>query len=323
MIYDKVMLLKAKEFGCDVLTDEEKDEVKKEFDNEISNQIALYGDKADYSDLPQGTEITAEMKKERGEKEFEKLLESCGMVREDIYRWIESYKISQKMLDYYKNNKVDIKEAEDIFEDYVNDIKETYEKSVSDYEKGDYSLFWIPEGSRRIKHVLLGFDDETLKQIKKYREEKNDEAADKLRTEKAAELAEKQAAVEKAIDNGDKWEDILLQYSADAAGSSAYPDGYLVVPNGTSYVKEFQKAAFVPEKVGDRTTCVSDYGLHIMIYASEAKVSEEEQKNIVDYLRYNISQNKFSEEMKKWVDEYAFEIDRKALRIEEEESSSN
>ena len=323
IIYDKVMMLKAKEFGCDVLTEEEEKEVKEEFDNEIKSQIEMFGDKADYSDLPQGTTPTDAVKLERGEKEFNKLLENCSLTREDIYGWIKNYRISQKMVDYFKTNKVQRKEAEDIYKDYVDDIKEIYEKSVSDYEKGDYSTFWAPEGSRRIKHVLLGFDDETTAAIKKYREEKNDEAANALRTQKAAELAEKQAEVEKAIDNGDKWEDILIKYSADATGSSMYPDGYLVIPNGTSYVKEFQEAAFVPEKVGDITTCVSDYGLHIMVYAKSGEVSEENQNDIIEYLHFNLAQNSFSEQMNKWVDEYAFEIDYKAIRVEEEENSSN
>lgn len=321
LIYDKVMLLKAKEYGCDKLTEEETKEIKEEFDNQIKEQIKTFGDEADYSDLSSDTTVTDEMKLERGEKEFNKMLESCGMTRDDIYAWIESYKISQKLLDHFKSE-VDIKEAEDALNDYIEEIKEIYNKSVSDYEKGDYSLFWAPEGSRRIKHVLLGFDDETVAAIKKYREDKNDEAADALRTQKAAEFADKQAEVEKAIDNGDKWDDILLKYSADASGSSMYPDGYLVIPNGTSYVKEFQEAAFVPEKIGDRTTCVSDYGLHIMIYAGSGEVSQEARDDIVEYLHYNISQNKYSEQMNKWVEEYAFEINHEAIRLEGEESSN-
>lgn len=323
IIYNKVMLLKAKEFGCDVLTDEEKNEVQKEYENEINSQIKTFGDEADYSNLPSGTEVTDEMKLKRGEEELNKLLDKCGMTREDIYSWIETYAISQKVLEYYKDKEVDRNEAVKMLDEYVEEIKEIYKKDVSQYEKGDYSMFWAPEGSRRIKHVLLGFDDETLAAIKKYREEKNDEVADKLRAEKAAEFAAKQAEVEKAIDNGDKWEDILLKYSADASGSSLYPDGYLVIPNGTAFVKEFQEAAFVPEKIGDRTTCVSDYGLHIMIYAGSGEVTEKERNNIIEYLHYNIAQNKFSEQMTKWVEEYAFDIDFEALRITPKDSTSS
>ena len=115
---------------------------------------------------------------------------------------------------------------------------------------------------------------------------------------------------------------ILLKYSADATGSSAYPDGYLVVPNGQSYVEEFQEAAFVPENVGDRTICISDFGVHIMIYASKAEVTEEDRNDILDYLSYNIAQNDLAEEMDKWLEEYAFDIDKESLRIETADSSN-
>ena len=83
------------------------------------------------------------------------------------------------------------------------------------------------------------------------------------------------------------------------------------------------KNVYTTEKIGDRTTCVSDYGLHIMIYAGSGEVSEEERNNIIDYLHYNIAQNKFSEQMTKWVEEYAFDIDFEALRITPEDSTSS
>lgn len=313
-IYDKVMLLKAKEYGLDVLTDKEKEEVQSDFEAEINSEILSLGEEADFSDLPEGTEITDEMKKERGEKEFNKILEASGMTRDDIYGWMVSYRISQKLLEKFKED-LDPQKAKDLLDEYVDEIKGIYEKDVSLYEQGDYYVFWAPEGSRRIKHVLLGFDEETVEAIRKYREEENDEAADALRAEKAAEFSEKQAEVEKALDDGMDWDELLLKYSADATGSSLYPDGYLVVPNGTAYVKEFQEAAFVPENIGDRTTCVSDYGLHIMIYADSAELSDKDIDDILNYISYSLAQNEFAEQMGTWVDQYAFEIDKDALRL--------
>lgn len=321
-IYDKVMLLKAKELGCDVLTDEETKQVDDEFNSEIENEIATFGENADYSDLAEGTEITDEIKKERGEQEFNKMLEDCGMTRDDIYTWIKNYYISQKMAKHFISE-LEPNAAEDMLNAYIDDIKEIYETDVAQYEQGDYYVFWAPEGSRRIKQVLLGFDDETLEAIEQYRKDGNDEAADKLREEKAKELADKQKEVEQALDDGDDWDGILLQYSADAQGSSLYPDGYLVIPNGTAYVDEFQEAAFVPEKIGDRTTCVSDYGLHILIYAGSGEVSEDERNDIIEYLKYNLAQNEYSAKMNEWVDSYAFDIDYAALRITKEDSEES
>ena len=313
-IYDKVMLLKAKEYGCDVFTDEEREDIQKEFESEIELQIKDLGEAADYSGLPEGTEITDEMKLERGKQEFERILDSCNMTRDDIYKWIESYKISQKLLEKIQEE-LDPQEAENMLSEYIEQIKEIYETDPAAYEQSDYHVFWAPEGSRRIKHVLLGFDNETILAIQELREKGDDEAADELREEKAADFAEKQAEVEKALDDGTDWDEILLKHSSDAAGSSLYPDGYLVIPNGTAFVAEFQEAAFAIENIGDRTTCVSDFGLHIMIYAGSGEVSEEERNDIIAYLNYNLAQNKYSELMSKWLDEYSFEIDKEALRL--------
>ena len=43
IIYDKVLLLKAKEYGCDELTDKEKEEVQSDFEEEIQLQIKDLG----------------------------------------------------------------------------------------------------------------------------------------------------------------------------------------------------------------------------------------------------------------------------------------
>lgn len=321
-IYSKVLLLKAKELGCDVLTEEEEKTTREEFDAAVQNQIKALGDEADFSDLPEGTEITDEMRIERGEKEFDDILKSCKLTREELYVWLMINTIGDKMLAKYKSD-VDSATAEETLNSYIEQIKDIYETDVSLYEQGEYYEFWVPEGSRRIKHVLLGFDDDTVMAIQTYRQSGDDEAADALRAEKAAELKDKQAEVEQAIDNGTDWDDILLKYSSDATGSSLYPDGYLVVPNGTAYVKEFQEAAFVPENVGDRTVCVSDYGVHIMIYASSAEITEERRSLIIDTLKTNIAQYNLSEDMDKWVEEYAFETDKKALKLEDEEESES
>ena len=129
--------------------------------------------------------------------------------------------------------------------------------------------------------------------------------------------------VQKKLDAGEDFNTLLMTYSSDAASSSANPDGYLVVPNGQTYMKEFQAAAFVPEKIGDRTVCVTDYGVHIMIYAGDAKVSEEDKKSFTDYLYDQLVNAAFSKKMDEWRAEYNYKIDYAALRLDEPAESSD
>ena len=129
--------------------------------------------------------------------------------------------------------------------------------------------------------------------------------------------------MEALLDDNIDFNTILLNYSADAAGSSMYPDGYFVVPDDTHYAKEFTEAAFDMEKPGDRTVCTSDFGVHIMIYASDAKPDEEAVKEQVDSLLVDIYQETAAKKTDEWLKEYDYEIDREKLRIETQTSSSS
>lgn len=89
-------------------------------------------------------------------------------------------------------------------------------------------------------------------------------------------------------------------------------------------MEEFQKASFVPKKIGERTICVTDYGVHIMVYAGDAKVSDEDLKYAVDTLYANMGSEELDKIFTERIDEYAFEIDYDALRLDKpaEESSA-
>lgn len=76
------------------------------------------------------------------------------------------------------------------------------------------------------------------------------------------------------------------------------------------------------EKPGDRTRCTSDYGVHIMIYASDAKPDEEAIEDITDKIYEEMCQEAIANKLNEWHDEYSYEIDREKLRIEKQALSS-
>lgn len=337
LIIDKIYLKKAKEMNIPELTEEERADVRETLEEQFRQQAMYYGKKAlgistdtsesdtsDSSDTSNGgsgysdEEILA-----RGNEEFNKSLEKCGVSRDTFIQWGEEYLIFTKVMDEIVKD-ITRQDAEKRFEENVKSIEELYNSENKEYyfESG-YEKYWVPEGSRRIKHVLLGFDGETQTRIQAFRKDGKDDEADALREEKAADFGEKIKQVEALLDDNIDFNTILLNYSADAAASSMYPDGYFVVPDDTHYVKEFTEAAFRMEKPGDRTVCTTDFGVHIMIYASDAKPDEEAVKKQVDSLLVELYQETVAKKTEEWQKEYDYEIDREKLRIETQTSSSS
>lgn len=321
LINEKIILKKANEMGIASLTEEEMNAVEEEYNSLIDEQVKIYGENADYGTV-EASSVSDDEKTERGNKEFDEFLARCNLTRDDLLTWQTNSAITDKVIDEIGKT-VDYSKAEESYAEYQAQIESLYKESVLQYEQNGFSSVWVPEGSRMIKHILLGFDEDTQALIKSDRQKGDDEAADKLREEKAAELRDKVDEVQKKLDAGEDFNTLLMTYSNDAASSSANPDGYLVVPNGQMYMKEFQEAAFVPEKIGDRTVCVTDYGVHIMIYAGDAKVSEEEKKSFTDYLYDQLKNAAFSEKMDEWRAEYNYKIDYAALRLDDPADSSD
>lgn len=342
LIVQKIYARLAKEMGVSELTNEEQQEIDEEHEKTVESFIKQLGERAEQeleeSQASGGSDgetseeetsetsapsMTDEEKREAGSKKLDEILEKAGMDREDMREWEVTAKIVEKVQNAIYNS-VDRADAEKKLKDLQSEGEEYYNSEISKYEQGGYSQVWLPDGSRLIKHVLLSFDSDTQTQIRSLRSEEKDDEADKLRTEKAEELKSKQEEVEKKLDDGENIDDLINDYSADKAGSANYPNGYTVIPNGTTYMEEFQKASFVLKKIGERTICVTDYGVHIMVYAGDAKVSDEDLKYAVDTLYANMGSEELDKIFTERVEEYAFEIDYDALRLDKpaEESSA-
>lgn len=323
LINEKVILEKAKELGLDKLGEEEMNAVEEEYDRMVLRQIAYFAGLTNVD--PEVTPLTDEQT-ETGNKGFDEYLESCGLTRDDLLVWQVSAAVTEKLReDTVKDVSVERSEAEATFGDYVESIKALYESNQMEYESGVYSAYWIPDGSRRIKHILLGFEDAFTDELGQMRDDGDDEGADKLRGEKAAEFAETEEKLMNMLDNGADFDELIEEYSADKEGSAANPDGYLLVPDSQLYMEEFTEAAEALENIGDRCTALTDYGLHIMLYADDARVTKESAEGYIDYIEELLNDEKkgtyFSDRLKEWREAYEFEIDYDALKIDEPAAS--
>ncbi len=362
LVNEQIIVQKAKELGVYDLTEEEQKAVDDEFDEKIKEQIAYFGNKAEQeaeqeanasqSESESGAEsqtaseaeseadsassdtsgetsaaesqsiLSDEEKETRGNEMLDEMLSKCGMTRDDLYWWAKSSKITEK-LKTKLGESVTREDAEKEFEGAVEQAEELYKSDPDKYLNNGYSDIWLPEGSRLVKHVLLGFDNDTKTELQTLRNDGKDDEADKLREEKAEGLKSKREEVEKKLDEGADIDDLVKEYSDDAQGSLMYPDGYTVIPNTNRYMEEFQAAAFVPEKIGGKTTCVTDYGVHIMVYTGDAKVSDESKKSFIDYVFEQLKLREYSLKMQEWGEDYAFEIDYETLRIDDSAAESS
>lgn len=319
LINERVILEKAKELGLDKLTDEEMDAVEEEYDRMVLRQIAYFAGLTNVD--PEVSPLTDEQT-ETGNKGFDEYLASCGLTRDDLLVWQVSAAVTNKLReDTVKDVSADYSEAEETFSSYVESIKALYESNQLEYESGVYSAYWVPDGSRRIKHILLGFEDTFTDELGQMRDSGDDEGADKLREEKAAEFSETSEKIINMLDNGADFDELIEEYSADKAGSEANPDGYLLVPDSQLYMEEFTEMGQSLKNIGDYDTTLTDYGVHIVLYADDARVTEESIQGYKDYiyelLDSDVKNTHFNDTLREWREAYKFEIDCDALKIDE------
>ncbi len=321
MIEEAVILDKAKKYGADRFTQEELDQLEADYQENLQVQFESFGKNADYGTLEDGDTVTTEEMLIRGEEEFDKYLADCGMTTDDLLTWQRNALIATKLKEEItKDITIDRSEAEDVLADYVETIKELYKTDPTQYEAGGaYSSFWLPEGSRDIKHILIAIDEADSDEIMAMRKSGDEEGANALRAEHLAPLEEKANEVIAKLDEGADFDELIQEYSADAPASEYYPDGYVVIPNSVSYVEDFVEAAFELENIGDYKLAASDYGWHIVLYADDAEVPQDEIDVYLDYVHKTLTESAkektYTDTIVEWLEEYDFEINYEALNI--------
>ena len=324
LINEKVLEAKAKELGIDTFTEEELATIMEEYEANIEEQIEYFGENADYGELETGEAISDEDKRARGEEEFDAYLADCLVTRDDLLLWQKSSALTQKVMEEItKDVTVDRSEAEAEFNAMVEGIEQVYNEDIEEYELGgQYSSFWLPEGARYAKHILIKLEDSVVDEIMACRENGDEEGADKLRDEKLAECEEEAVQIINMLDNGADFDELIPEFSDDAEGSALYSDGYLCIPNSISFMDGFVDGVMALEEVGDYSLIYTDLGWHIVQYASDAVITQDDKDYYIDVIHSSLSEDAkdeaFSSTMEQWRKSYGYEIDYEALNISEE-----
>ncbi len=327
LINEKIVLNEAKKLGADQFTQEELDEVEADYNAFIESMIDSYKSYVNAGESGTGEVNGDSAILEEAERIFDEKLTECGMTRDDLLMWFRNAKLADKLRNKLSEGyTVEYSDAESQFEKTVAGIKQVYESDPVEYEQDlYYKYYWLPENSRMIKHILVKLDPNDSAEIAACRENNDDTGADRVREKALEELKPEIEKIKALLDEGGDFDELAKTYSEDT-GLSSNPDGYLVVPDGGSYYTEFQQGAYQLDKPGDYMLVGTDLGWHIIMYASDAVITEENKKAIVDSIYDNLketaSSDAYNEAMRKWREEYAYDIDYIRLNIEEHTGES-
>lgn len=212
---------------------------------------------------------------------------------------------------------------------------DAYENQMLMFQYGyaDQEPWFRPEGYRYIKHILLAVDETLMANytdlVARYEEQMDteDETADAAATEdpaaatetpetpvtaedidaaKAAIIASVQTTIDEInqkIADGVSFDDLIAEYGTDPGMTSGeYPLGYEVSLASYSFVPEFISAAFSVDAVGDiAEPVVSDYGVHIVLYAGDTPAGAIE---LTDDLKAVIHQNLYDDKSNAILDDW-------------------
>lgn len=312
----------------DKLTDEDNKEIeesfeesKKHYDEEIYDKVKSdlgYTDKDGAPEFDERAQARVEKKVAEERKAY---LISMGATS------LEDYKndlTEQKAVDYYTEHlestvSVSDDEVKAEYDSMLLEQKNTYDSDPGAYIEGagsDETVVYVPEGLRRVKHVLIKIDQESSDKISALEkeiaaledgEEKTNKQSelDILKKDAFGKIEEKANNVLNQARGGADFDSLIEKYGEDE-GTAANPEGYLMHADvNDKYETNFQFEGMALEKVGDISGLVeTTYGYHILMYASDVQSGEV----AFDTVREKIKEKALSSKKEKVVKEKTTEI---------------
>lgn len=178
--------------------------------------------------------------------------------------------------------------------------------SLSSVESSTISVY-IPEGLRYVKHILIAIPDEAAEEISSLRSDGDTEGADARLQEELEKIKPKAEEALTKVKAGEDFDSLIAEYGEDP-GMESNEQGYLISEDNTSFVEEFITAGMALKNVGDTSDLVaSDYGYHIIQYASEKKAGaiplEDVKTDIYEKLMSEKIESTWEDQLSAWMSE--------------------
>lgn len=315
--FERIFLEVAEEMGCGIssLTDEEKDEIQQNIDTTVNSFVSNYTAAAT-EELGEGA--SSDDISNRAKAMLIADLGRAELTMDIFEKWETNSFIQEKLVaELSKDIVVTDDEVDSMFEEYVAMAKEAYETDKTSYETNQtYTWIYKPEGTRLADQILVAFDEETRTAISDARQAGKADEAEKIRNEAYNDaMKEKVNDIIALINGGTDFNTLQETYNEDGSN-----DAYSVIKDSALYVSEFTDAVFSIEEVGGLAEpAVSDYGVHIIMYAGDAVVTDEDvveiKKSMKDYIAYQKETEIQEAAYDEWLERFPYTIDYTLLKI--------
>ena len=310
LIEDRIIRAKFSEYGLQ-FSDEEKQDIESAVSYGISQILqSLRTAIAAADETLSDEELT-----EQSAQHFSRILSGCGLSRDDLYSWEETTAMREKLSEALGSEvECSAEEARRTMEESIADIKALYESDPSQYSGQYYMSVWVPDGSRMVQAILVGFDSDTYSKITSLRSS-SDEEADELRSQSLSLIQDRYDEIMSLIDSGSDFSQLMTDYNDDLGNGT-----FLVTPDTQIYGADFYDCAMSLSSPGDIASCVLDYGCYIVRYEKDAVITDEQLEKNIESFRQVILDNRISEyydtQYESWKTGYAFETDAQLLGLE-------
>ncbi|MBP1543213.1 MAG: hypothetical protein J6A16_03870, partial [Oscillospiraceae bacterium] len=171
LINGRIIDKKFTELGL-TLTDEENAQIDAATATGIDNIKKAFKERIK-EEPGEDTDLSEEALTRRAEDEYNRMMEYCGLTEDDFRNWQREIVLQDKMVEHL-NQDLDLEysAAENQIQSIITESKANYEKDRSTYNVQSMSKLWIPDGTKVVKHILIKFDDESIKEIAALRAEK-------------------------------------------------------------------------------------------------------------------------------------------------------
>ena len=310
IIKDRIIRAKFAEYGLS-FTDEEKQNIQDSADSAINDIIASIKQVIAYAD----SSLSDDELTEKAQLRLSQGLSDCGLTRDDLCGWQEVTAMAQKLRDKFsEGTDVTDDELEAKMTETIDSVKKSYEDDPASFYGQYYSNLWLPEGTRAIQAILVGFDYDAYSQINALRTDGKDDEADKLREESLPSIQERYDALMEKVNSGEDFAQLMTDSNEDEGNGL-----FIVTPGTEIYGADFYNAAMGLENIGDTTSVLLDYGWYILRYQQDAEVTADDLEKTRTSVWQNLLLSKkndlYNAEYEKWAEEYAFTMDKDVLAL--------
>lgn len=310
IIEDRIVRAKFAEYGLS-FTDEEKQSIK----DTVDSGIAQIKESLKQSLAAADDTLTDEQLTEQADQRFAQILTDCGLTLDALVGWQETDEMKKKLTaEVGRDAEYPYEDAQEQMQNMIDSLKAQYESDPATYYGQSYASIWVPEGSRAVQGILVGFSSTVYQLMQQLRGEDRNDDADEYRNDKLADIQDRYDEIMAKLDSGEDFEQLMQEYNEDGGNGT-----FLVTPGTQVYGSEFAECAMGIENPGEVATCVTDFGYYIVRFVDEVSVSDDTLKastdNLHEYLLQNEKSRIYSEEFDKWKAEYAFETDSEALGL--------